>query len=209
VYEATGKLPDSIGRFEKLRTHSTGLFDECLMVKALNNQMNDNDQQQADIPLFSGKYCTLMFQLEPVQFHEIERVKAENQKNTYSETNLNNWNQENWISAYQLPAEWGKNHQLNNITIKNPKIRPWDLPLQFPNNRLPSIGYCIPSSCTGEDFGRAVAQLVGKAILSNVTLEDKFYSNASIVTLAGENYCYSQEMTENGPNFDKLDKAIL
>ncbi len=76
-----------------------GLFDECLAVEAINNQIKDNDQQE-DMSMFRGKYCTLMFALEPVHPEEIENVKSD-----YSETNFNNQNQENWISAYQLPAQ--------------------------------------------------------------------------------------------------------
>lgn len=48
MYEATGKLPDSMGMFEQLRTHSTGLFDECLTVETLNSHDKNNNQQQED-----------------------------------------------------------------------------------------------------------------------------------------------------------------
>lgn len=205
MYESTGKLPDSMGMFDQERTQSTGLFDECLGVgvnyPAISNSL---------MPNFKGKYCTVSFTLESVQLNEVEDV-----------TEALNWNEkDSWLASYQLPRQWFSLKKLaeestemsrKRMKMKVPKMRSVKKFGQFPNYREPSIGYCIPSSCSGEDFGLSVAQLIGKTVLTNVTLEDKFYSNASIVTLASDNYCYTQEMVEYDAllNFDTADWAIL
>ena len=206
VYETTGKFPDSMGMFDQERTQSTGLFDECLSVQA---QYSTNNSL---ISSFKGKYCTVSFTLESAQLNEVEDVTDE----------ALNWKvKDSWLVSNQLPWQWFSQKSpiveetaemsRKRMKMKVPKLRPVKKFGQFPNYREPSIGYCIPSSCSGEDFGLSVAQLIGKNVLTNVTLEDKLYSNASIVTLASDNYCYTQEDYDVGLplNFDTADWAIL
>jgi hypothetical protein len=53
------------------------------------------------------------------------------------------------------------------------------------NFQKPSVGFCLPSTCSASDLKSAVSQLVGFR-----TIKEK---NFSIVAISNENYCYTQE----------------
>ena len=53
------------------------------------------------------------------------------------------------------------------------------------NFQKPSVGYCLPSTCSAGDLRSAVGQLVG----FRVTKE----KNLSIVAISSEKYCYTQD----------------
>ena len=211
MYEASGKFPDSSGelyRWNKIQ--STGFFDECLRVEADS---------------FQGKYCTAMFTLEPLKSYEIQDDMAPS----------STLNQNSWVANYQLPREWfvaDDDSQSSSASaaaagpvVKNPKSRPFKDPGYLLPFRLPSIGYCIPSSCSGDEFASALAQLVGRRAVRTPGGNSKAAEDAAadadgakqqarqqykaIVTLAGDNYCYTREMVESVPDFDAGDICYM
>jgi hypothetical protein len=62
---------------------------------------------------------------------------------------------------------------------------------------LPSFSLCIPSSCSASDLGHSVAKLVGSYVIAN----------QSIVTIADENYCYTED--DSPTSFDGPDIAVM
>ncbi len=62
---------------------------------------------------------------------------------------------------------------------------------------LPSTVFCLPSSCTANDLGQAVAQLIGTNIIGN----------SSILTITGEKYCFTEN--QDPPSFDGPDIAVM
>lgn len=179
VFEASGKFPESGGQIYDLqKTHSTGLFDECLTVEA---KWTDT--------AFQGKYCTAMFSLEAVKPYEIDPNSTE--RISYN----------NWVAAYQLPQWFAGDNIAIGPRLKKPKKKIFSDSGSFLPFSLPSIGYCIPSSCSGADFASSLAQLVGKSAVGNVTVDGKSH-HASVVTIAGDNYCYTRDMMDAAPNFD-------
>jgi hypothetical protein len=59
---------------------------------------------------------------------------------------------------------------------------------------LPSVSFCLPSSCSAEDLGQAVAELIGSYVIAN----------KSIVTITDEQYCFKES---NSP--PALDGATI
>lgn len=186
MYETSGKFPKSYGKQgpqQNIRSISTGLFDECLTVEAQWSESN-----------FQGQYCTAIFALEPVDKTDVMNKSVIN---------------DNWIAMYQLP-HWFVNNQESEQMLKNPKTKSEDTTSHFYVLTLPSISYCIPSSCSGQDFATAVAEQVGRSVLTNVTSTGGlFYSSASIVTIAGDKYCYTRSTAEGTPDFDGSDIAVM
>ena len=186
MFESTGKWPESYGIYSKIKTHSTGLFDECLAIHSNSIQ---------------GKYCTAIFTTEPVQSNEILF------KNISKPFNYGNW-----IAQNQLP--WIFKHlSIGYYTalLKEPKYRPMldTSGSQFSILQQPSVGYCIPSSCSGNDFATAVAQQVGQTAVGNVSVGGIFHYT-SIVTNAGDPYCFTaQQMGGYLKNFDGPDITMM
>ena len=66
----------------------------------------------------------------------------------------------------------------------------------------PTVGFCLPSTCTADDLRSAVAQHVGYRTIQE--------TNFSIVTVANENYCYTQKKIDtNRTTFDNVTIAVL
>ena len=141
-----------VGLFGSGNLHADGLFDECLAVRA---------------PNFDGQYCTAYFKAEPVTESEII------------------WSPE---AAYKEDAE---ERSANFVTLLNllgflspntgrvePKVETAD-EITY---ALPSISFCLPSSCSAQDLGQAVAELIGSYIIANY----------SIVTVTDERYCFKE-----------------
>ena len=124
---------------------------------------------------FQGQYCTVFF--KPVYLDEIELEGQSRQERM------------NWLTIYGLIGWWFN----NDATLIEPKIFNTD-PYPYV---YPSIGFCIPSSCSPSDFRSAVAQQVGVFPLTNF----------SIATAADEKYCFTES---NEPiHFDGPDIAFL
>ena len=57
------------------------------------------------------------------------------------------------------------------------------------NFRMPSVGFCLPSTCSAKDLRSAVAQLLDN--------RNSRGANYSIVTLGSEDYCYTRQKIES------------
>ena len=62
----------------------------------------------------------------------------------------------------------------------------------------PSVSLCLPSSCTAQDLGLSVAELIGGYVIDD---------NYSIVTVADEGFCFSQN--DKTPELDGPDIAVM
>lgn len=186
VYETSGKFPDTYskqGPQVSIRSTSTGLFDECLTVDAQWNDAN-----------FQGQYCMATFNLMPVDPANVINQSVTN---------------DNWMALYQLPF-WFNTNQESQQMIINPTTKTEESLSHFYVLMLPSISYCIPSSCSGHDFASAVAQQVGRSVLTNVTSTDGvFFSSASILTIAGDTYCYTRSSTKEARALDGPDITVM
>jgi hypothetical protein len=66
----------------------------------------------------------------------------------------------------------------------------------------PSVGFCLPSTCSAGDLRSAVAQHVGYRTIKE--------TNFSIVTVANENYCHTQKKIDTSrTTFDNVTIAVL
>lgn len=70
------------------------------------------------------------------------------------------------------------------------------------NYQSPSVGFCLPSTCSASDLRSAIANQLGYRVIGD--------RNFSIVVNADENYCYTHEkIHENGATFDTLSLGVL
>lgn len=136
---------------------------------------------------YTGKYCTAYFRREPVDPSELQNTTSSKHSAPTSRTN--------WLYFYQL---------LNLLTqgpmLVEPKERDTDLYSTYD----PSAGFCIPSSCSAEDFRKSVAQLVGAQALGD---ETNGYS--SIVSMADETECFTLDEVNAPPDLDGPDITVL
>lgn len=109
--------------------HGQGLFDECLSVQAYWTNTS-----------FQGQYCTVFFDSALVVPWELEEEGSEN----------NEAKGNNWVGVLQA-LEW----LYDGPKLKQPKVRDTDRNSRY----LAASDYCIPSSCTAEDFRLSIAQL--------------------------------------------------
>lgn len=158
------------------RFHAEGMFDECLAVQA---------------PNFTGQYCTAFFGLTPV--NESELVYLPNDNNTgpaVAELLNSSARSTNLVTLLQLVG-WLLGDQ--NVRLDRPKLGN-----AFPNVQiLPGISFCLPSSCTADDLGQALGELIGTYVISN----------SSIRTITDEYFCFKQ--TDDSPTFDGPDIAVM
>ena len=162
--------------------HSRGLFEQCLSVQSDWNGVQS----------FQGKYCTVFFGSDIVLPGELEDASSlEKEENKESKTN--------WVSILQF-LQW----LYAGPSLKEPKVKDTDYYSQY----LPSLDYCIPSSCTVEDFRTSIAQLVGSRTIDNVTVDGVSYYT-SMVTITDDNYCYTREKIATPPKFDGPDIAMM
>jgi hypothetical protein len=159
--------------------HGLGLFDECVAVQA--DWTNTS---------FQGKYCTVFFDSDLVMPEELEEenpVTGDEMQRT------------NWVGILQV-LEW----LYNGPKLKEPKVRDTDLNSRY----LAALDYCIPSSCTAQDFRLSIAQLIGSRAIDNTTYNDTNYYT-SMVAVNDDNYCYTAEQIKATPNFDGPDIAVM
>ena len=112
-----------------------------------------------------------------IYLDEIERGRKSCQERMHS------------LSIYGLIGWWFKNESV----LIEPKIFNTD-PYPYV---YPSVGLCIPSSCSPYDFRSAIAQQVGVFPMTNF----------SIATAADENYCLTE--SDEQIHFDGPDIAFL
>ncbi|XP_057375604.2 nose resistant to fluoxetine protein 6-like [Daphnia carinata] len=67
---------------------------------------------------------------------------------------------------------------------------------------MPSVGFCLPSTCSARDLRSAVAQMVGKQLTNKMDF--------TMVAIANENYCYSQDkISTSRIHYDKLAMTVM
>jgi hypothetical protein len=180
VFESTGKLPEAWHGSGNL--HGLGLFDECLSVG-----------HWAEMP-FHGQYCTVFFDSALVMPWELEEPSPKKINSENNEMQRNNW-----VGILQ-----GLELLYNGPRLKEPKMRSSD-----PNSKnLMALDYCIPSSCSAQDFRSSVAQLVGSRVIGNTTYDGNFYYT-SMVTINDENYCYTTEKIHTPPKYNGADITVV
>ena len=170
VYESTGEYPD--GLIGSLQYNAVGLFDECLSVRAVN-------------ATFTGQYCTVFFLAKQLQEGDLMDDDTPIESAQDRRITL--------VTVYRI-AQWlGAVFEGDIRQLQQPKTA----------ERLdeftygPSMGLCIPSSCSAIDLRVAVAQLVGKYAIGN----------QSIVTTSGADFCFVER--DGAPDFNAADIAFL
>ena len=105
----------------------------------------------------------------------------------------------NWVTIYET-LTW----LYNGPALKHPKVRDTDIN----SKNLPSVDFCIPTSCSMEDFRSLVVQLIGSRAIGNITYEGNFYYT-SMVAVTDKNYCYTKEKINATPKFDGADITVM
>lgn len=121
--------------------------------------------QAVQAPGFDGQYCTAFFKpalVDPSDIISVQQVEKQEGRS-------------NFITIFQLLG----------LLSESDRTKPRLLAPDFNSYFLPSLSLCLPSTCSADDFGQAVAQLVGEYVIGNY----------SIVTVTDENYCFK----ENNP----------
>lgn len=127
-------------------------------------------------PNFDGQYCTVAFWLETVDPSEIIPAQKEYLLG-----------RRNPLAIFQLLG------LLSGSDRVEPKLAGADPTTYI----LPSISFCLPSSCSAADLGQAVAQLFGGYIVAN----------NSLVTITDEQYCFKEN--KNPVQLDGADIAVM
>ena len=100
-------------------------------------------------------------------------------------------------------------HWLQSLS-KGPKLRtPKVNDTNYDGVLLPGIDFCIPSSCSANDFRRAVSEFVGQRVVRSEVDELNETLYYSIVTYAGEDWCHTRESVYKEHNFDGPDIAVM
>ncbi len=172
MYESTGQFPE--GYIGGGNVHAVGLFDECLSVNtALEEQESDSS--------FQGQYCTVFFHVEPISPNEVDLEDEIHEEERA----------ENWLFLYQLYQRLFN----ESVPLKAPKVRETDVNSRF----LPSVGLCLPSSCSAEDVRSACAQQVGSSTIR---------ANLSVVTVTDDRYCYTKAKVDASPDLNGADITV-
>lgn len=130
-------------------------------------------------PSFDGQYCSVFF--KPALVDKSELVPPDPpDENSRS----------NFITIFQLFGILG---QISGSGRVEPKLSGADSGTYV----LPSVSFCLPSSCSAADLGQAVAELVGPYV----------FGNYSIVTVTDEQYCFKEE--RDPPTFDGPDITVM
>lgn len=172
VAESTANnLP--LGHFKNWNPYAYGLFDECITAEAKDHG-------------FRGKYCSVY--LKPT----LIKKRSDHSELSQSSPNVP-LKGINWVLLYET-LNWFE-------SIIGKKIEPLVSEPGFYDPYMPGMGYCIPSSCSAEDFQKAVGQLVGSNALYVAGYE------LAIVASTSENHCFAEK--EGPPDFDGPDIAVL
>ena len=159
---------------------STGQYPEGLIGSLQLHAMGLFDECLAvNAPTFRGKYCTVYF-----GFTDAEPISAENP--------VDESKRGSWITFFQ----W---LELLGLIAGGEPVKPQvsDVPQDLSTLFMPSIAFCIPSSCSADDFRTAVSQVVGGISIGN----------QSVLTVSDESACFVQN--DDAPQFDGPDIAVL
>lgn len=122
--------------------------------------------QAIDAPNFKGQYCTVSFKPEPVH-PQFDTVFSNHQNEEHDERGIN------FLTIFQLVG----------FLSGSDRVEPKRTNADGGTANLPSISICLPSSCSANDLGQAVAELIGSYIIAN----------NSIVTVTDEQYCFKED----------------
>jgi hypothetical protein len=122
-------------------------------------------------PGFDGQYCSVF--LQPVAVDQSEILPPSESTSNEDQERIN------FITIFQLLGLLGPDRV-------EPKVSTADAYTYT----LPSISFCLPSSCSAADLGQAVAELIGSYVIAN----------SSIVTVTDEQYCFKESY--DPPNID-------
>lgn len=115
------------------------------------------------------------------------------------------------LPSAQQRDYWLNLAQLIQLFTGGPKVlEPRQRATDITSPSLPSVDFCIPSSCSVEDFRSAVASIIGKETFANATDEatGQLYF-LSLVALASQDYCFTEESITATPVFDGPDIAVM
>jgi hypothetical protein len=128
-------------------------------------------------PGFNGQYCSVFF--KPTVIDQSEILPPESHK-SYHE------GRSNFITIFQLLGFSGSDRIEPKLSVADPYTY-----------ILPSVSFCLPSSCSADDLGQAVAELIGSYVIANY----------SLVTVTDEQYCFKEN--DELPNFDGPSKTVM
>lgn len=128
-------------------------------------------------PSFDGEYCTVFFKPVSANLSEVANDSLF----------LGSEDRQNLISIFQILG------QLSGPGRVKPIIEDAVASVAF----LPSISFCLPSTCTAQDLGQAIAQLIGSYIIAN----------HSIVTITDDEFCFKP--TDKPKEFDGADITVM
>ena len=166
--ESSGKVP--VGLYGSGNLHADGLFDECLAIRA---------------PNFGGQYCTVYFNAAPVNESEILLSEWSSRIDYNEDVEVRS---ANLVTILQF---------LGFLSPNAGRVEPKVATANAISYVFPSISFCLPSSCSAEDLGQAVAELIGSYIIANY----------SIVSITDEQYCFKEN--KNPPSFDGPDITVM
>lgn len=129
-------------------------------------------------PGFNGQYCSVFFKPIPVDQSEI--------LSSSESFNDNNEGRSNFITIFQLLGFRGSYRVEPKLSVADPYTY-----------ILPSVSFCLPSSCSATDLGQAVAELIGSYVIANY----------SIVTITDEQYCF--KANDDPPTFDGATITVM
>jgi hypothetical protein len=132
--------------------------------------------QAVKTPDFDGQYCKVFFKTAPVNQSEIVPQKSTGEEQS---------ERSNFITIFQL---------LGIRFLGTDRVDPKLSAADAYSHLLPSVSFCLPSSCSAVDLGQAVAELIGSYVIAN----------KSIVTITDEQYCFEES---NSP--PALDGATI
>lgn len=159
MLESSGKLPSDGITGRESKFHANGLFDECLAVRAPNNQ-------------FAGQYCTLFFKLVSVNRSDDLIIYDDQQ----------HMNKQDRIVTALLEMTGANFESLTRLG--KPEVSKPDFMTAL---LFPSISLCLPSSCSSNDVLQSMAELVGHYIVSNrsiMTITDERFCSTNEGTLS-------------------------
>ncbi|XP_057365447.1 nose resistant to fluoxetine protein 6-like [Daphnia carinata] len=129
---------------------------------------------------FQGQYCTVFFKPERVSGMIGNHTTTEN-------------NQTDSSTALII-----LNHLFGTSVEDAVRVEPKISSVDPSTYMLPSLGLCIPSSCSASDLAHSIAQLIGRYVIAN----------QSIVTIADEKYCFTAE-EDSSTSFSGPDIAVM
>lgn len=134
--------------------------------------------QAVQAPRFNGQYCKVFFKTAPVDQSEL--LPPESQTEEQNERS-------NYITLFQILGTF----------FGSDRVEPKLSGANSYTYLLPSISFCLPSSCSANDLGHAVAELVGIYVIAN----------QSIVTVTDEQYCFKEN--NDPPPFDGATITVI